>query len=110
MPIIIFILFICLVANNYRLYKAIKDKKELSVDIDRLTFLESSLTKWNERENELLEQNTQLVLQVNELKQQLQIKPTTIIKFKKNEKNPINSDASENFTNTLSNRYLLNYE
>lgn len=103
--IVISILFIGLIANNYRLHKAIEETKAIPIDnkSEELTY---AIERMQSRENELLEQNAMLLIQINDLKFELEKKPITIIKKSKNETLPINDNASEHITNILSKRYI----
>jgi hypothetical protein len=111
LPVSIALIFIALLGNNYRMWKEVKKtKQEFSIDVQRMEYLESEKEAFSKKEREMLEQNALLVNQINELKNNLEIKPRTIIKFKKNEKHPINGNASESYTNLLSIRYLTKQE
>jgi hypothetical protein len=106
LPIVVTLVIFGLVANTYRMHQKLKSvTTPVSADYQRLQELEQMKTKWDEREVDLLNENAQLIIKCNELQQELNQKPLTIIKYKRNEKNPINRSASENITNILSNRY-----
>lgn len=106
LPIVVLMLLLALAGNNYRMYQKLQSvTTPISVDAERLAELEEEKESWNARENDLLRQNGELVTQLNELKMQLNQKPTTIIKYKNNEKRIINRSASERITNILTDRY-----
>ena len=106
LPIVVTLVIFGLVANTYRMNQKIKSiQTPVSADVTRLQELEELKLVWDTRENDLLNENAQLIIKCNELQQELNQKPLTIIKYKRNEKNPISRSASESITNILSNRY-----
>lgn len=106
LPIALALLFLALVGNTYRLNQKLKSiQTPVSADVTRLQVLEELQIVWDTRENDLLNENAQLIIKCNELQQELNKKPLTIYKYKRNEKSPINPSASESITNILSNRY-----
>jgi len=106
LPIVITLVIFGLVANTYRMHQKLKSvTTPVSADYKRLQELEQMKTKWDETESYLLNENAILIVKCNELQQELNKKPLTIIKYKRNEKSPISATASESITNILSNRY-----
>jgi predicted Holliday junction resolvase-like endonuclease len=108
LPIIVAMIVMALLGNTYRLHKKIESiQTPLSADGKRLQELEEMKVSWDSRENDLLNENAMLIIKCNELQQELDKKPLTIYKYKRNEKSPINRSASESITNLLSKRYII---
>ena len=108
LPIAVALVIMALIGNSYRLSEKLKSvQTPVSADVKRLNELEELKLIWDTRETDLLNENAQLIIKCNELQQELNKKPLTIYKYKRNEKNPINRSASESITNLLSNRYII---
>jgi hypothetical protein len=79
-------------------------RDSLSVQLSAATELIDKNKKLNEMNNFLLEDNSRLIVQVNELKFTNEKKPTII--YKRYEKTtPINDNASEFYNDILTKRY-----
>jgi len=102
---VLLMLIMGLGANLFHIRQKLTEiKNETNPDAERLSELEHQKKEWDAKEYDLLRQNGELVVQVNELKKQLEKKPT-IIKIKSNEKRNVNADASDEFNRILSRRY-----
>lgn len=81
------------------------DELQKNPHTEKLEQLEAEKQAWNARENDLLRQNGELVVQVNELKMQIEKKPQTIYITKNEKNNTIDRNASDEFTRILTGRY-----
>lgn len=108
-PIAIVLVVICLAlgGNIYRIKKEHKEQLQSHIekyDSTRIADLEAKIISSNARENDLLRQNGELVKELNELKF-INSKPTIIYKSYEKKRN-VNDDASDEFNDILSRRYL----
>lgn len=109
LPIVIGVLFIALIGNNYRMYQQTKkDDNQSSDELKQIQTLMDEKESWSKRERQLLDDNAYLITELNLLKAEIELKPKTIIKYKKYEKaNNVNESASDNYNELLTRRYDL---
>ena len=108
LSLILGIICIVLGINFYRLQKLANSleipKCGHTLEIEKL---EAEKKSWLEREDEFLKQTAALVVQVNELKMELNRKPQII--YKNVQKRNIDVDASESIIELLQDRYSPNH-
>lgn len=108
LSLILSIICIALGVNFYRLQKFANNlqvpKCGHTLEIEKL---EAEKKSWLEREDVFLKQTAELVIQVNELKMQLNRKPQII--YKNVQKQKIDHVASESYIDILQQRYSPNH-